>query len=115
MRFRSRCRPEPQSSPRFAFCEQVWATPTSPWHIRAVGTDGLRPGGGIVGESLCCRELTGGWDIPTRIVDEATLERLLTPDSDGRLAVCVACFAAWRSTQQPWPEQHDGLSPRDFT
>ena len=50
---------------RFAFCESVNATGTSPWHIRQLTTKGLKIGGGTDTKSLCGREM--GWDLEVKI------------------------------------------------
>ncbi|MBT0771753.1 hypothetical protein KIH74_22625 [Kineosporia sp. J2-2] len=48
---------------KLAFCESNWAGPESPWHIRVVGSEGLKPGGGVNATALCGREIKG-WDLP---------------------------------------------------
>lgn len=63
--------------PVYAFCESVFATGKSPWHIRKVGLAGLKLGGGIDTPSLCLRVKpfgvesgTNGWDLSVRITDD---------------------------------------------
>lgn len=50
---------------RFAFCESVNATGTSPWHIRQLTTKGLKIGGGADTEALCGRKIE--WDLEVEI------------------------------------------------
>lgn len=48
---------------RISFCERVTATPTSPYHVRVVDENGLKPSGGIQVLALCGADLYGGWDV----------------------------------------------------
>lgn len=61
-----------------ALCETSTAGPLTPNHVRQVGPEGLKLGGGIPTPALCGRDLRGGWDL--RAVDAAELQRL----ADGR-------------------------------
>lgn len=81
--------------PTLAFCERVTAGPFTPWHIRRVGVEGLKLGGGAPDTVLCGAELRHGWDRELA-VDTASVERLLRPDDKGRTAVCVACAVAFK-------------------
>jgi hypothetical protein len=52
---------------KYSFCEGVWATARSPWHIRRIGKDGAKHyGGGIDTASLCGR-VVEGWDLEVEI------------------------------------------------
>jgi hypothetical protein len=68
----------------FVFCESVYATSTSPWHIRRLGPKGLRLTGGIDTPSLCNR-VQKGWDLMVKI-------------STAHLThVCAECADAYRN------------------
>lgn len=48
----------------FSFCESVFATAKSPWHIRLMTSAGKYLGGGIDTEGLCgLPRKRGGWDL----------------------------------------------------
>ena len=82
--------------PAYAFCEPVSATPTSYEHLRAVGPEGLKLGGGIDGAALCGFDLKHGWDTSTEVTDES-VTALATPRSgDNRVFLCPACADAWK-------------------
>lgn len=49
----------------FAFCEPVYATSISPWHIRELTSKGLKLGGGADTKALCGREVA--WDLDVAI------------------------------------------------
>ncbi len=51
--------------PQFAFCETVFASGSSPWHIRKLTNQGLKLGGGADTKSLCDREMA--WDLKVEI------------------------------------------------
>lgn len=51
---------------KYSFCESVYATSTSPWHIRQLSTEGPMFGGGIDTASLCGR-VVEGWDLEVEI------------------------------------------------
>ncbi len=65
----------PGEAPPFAFCEGVFASGRSPWHIRRLPPEeGLKRGGGITSPSLCERiqpfgikPMSGGWDLNVRL------------------------------------------------
>lgn len=69
----------------YAFCERVTATAESPWHIRLVGSEGLKLGGGAPDSTLCGRPLHKGWDLQLHVDDESV---------DGR-HICADCSAVW--------------------
>lgn len=50
---------------KFAFCESIHATGTSPWHIRELTNKGLKCGGGADTKALCDREVA--WDLEVEI------------------------------------------------
>lgn len=80
-------------APAYAYCETVLATATSPWHIRQVGPEGLKPGGGVPGNALCGRDLLRGWDLnrPISLPDLRMLQNY-----DGPLNVCQACATVYQ-------------------
>ena len=55
-----------QTNNEYSFCESSVATGMWRWHIRKIGTDGRKPGGGA-SSPLCFihegRTWTNGWDI----------------------------------------------------
>ena len=56
----------------FSFCEGVWATSGSPWHIRKLTDQGQKLGGGIDTPSLCGRvgpPKTNGWDLEVELTE----------------------------------------------
>jgi hypothetical protein len=83
----------------FAFCERATATPMSQEHIRRVGPEGLKNGGGAPDTTLCGAPLQGGWDLTTaqtNHVTDAAVRDLSTPrQGDGRVFLCPRCGAAW--------------------
>ena len=50
----------------YSFCESVFATSTSKWHIRPLTIQGKKLGGGIDTDSLCGL-VTTGWDLDVEI------------------------------------------------
>lgn len=82
--------PQAPEAPRFAHCERVTATPTSPIHIREVGPEGLKFSGGIVGEALCGRDVARGWDLPGEVAEPFQTVRETGPD-------CAECVERWRA------------------
>lgn len=63
----------------FVFCETVYATSTSPWHIRKLTDKGMMTGGGADTKALCDREVA--WDV------ECEIEPLILIQPD----VCSKC------------------------
>lgn len=92
--------PEPEAeavTPQFAFCEPVTATPMSKEHIRPVGPEGLKLGGGVPVPALCGRDLHMGWDLETPVTADM-VDRLAAPrPGDGRVFLCGPCADAWRT------------------
>lgn len=84
-----------QSNVTHAFCESVHATPDSPVHLRAVGSEGLLPGGGIPTAALCGRDVHGGWDLAEDAVTPERVAELRDYTGIGRL--CPACVTAYTS------------------
>lgn len=73
-----------------SICETVTAGPLASNHVRRVGPEGLRPGGGIPGLALCGHVVARGWDL--RAVDVAEIWRLSQSINDaGRPWVCRRC------------------------
>jgi hypothetical protein len=78
-----------ESSPKieFAFCESVYATSTSPWHIRKLTDKGLKLSGGADTKALCGLEVC--WDLGVEI-DPLYL---IQPDC------CAKCVAEFERSQ----------------
>lgn len=54
----------------FTFCESVWASGFSRWHIRKTTEKGPKLGGGIDTPSLCGHVPVGkGWDLEVQITE----------------------------------------------
>jgi hypothetical protein len=54
-----------------SFCESVYASSMSRWHIRELTEVGLKLGGGIDTPSLCRRVLAPkGWDLQVPVTEE---------------------------------------------
>lgn len=70
---------------KFYFCEPVWATSTSRWHIRPTGPKGKMLGGGADTLALC--GMVVAWDTNPR-VDAETVTRLVGD-------LCSGCVTAW--------------------
>jgi hypothetical protein len=71
--------------PKFAFCEHTTAGSRTPWHIRIVGPEGLKLGGGC--PAPLCRTYDrwiNGWDMATPVS-----ERFL-------VYACQECVAKYR-------------------
>jgi hypothetical protein len=84
------------SGARFSFCEPVTAVAMGRWHIREVGEEGLKTGGGVPNDALCGRGLHRGWDLEYRMTPEFALQLVTPRDGDGHIALCPACYEAWR-------------------
>lgn len=50
---------------KYAFCESMYASGTSVWHIRALTEAGRKLGGGADSHALCNREVA--WDLDVDI------------------------------------------------
>ena len=75
-----------------SYCERVTATPTSPVHIRMVGLEGRKLGGGIPGAALCGAEVRNGWDLPTDVPSTLAGYAEIPQDRPGRM--CLRCARA---------------------
>ncbi len=96
MRFGRRKSPDPPPDV-FSFCEPSHATVYSRVHIRRVGPEGRKPGGGVPTLPLCGRDLAHGWDLPSQV----TAERVeVTLDAEHN-PTCRACAAAWVKETTP--------------
>lgn len=72
------------------------ATATSPVHLRRVGLEGLKHGGGVPSPALCGRDLHLGWDLERAVTDEAVGSwAALEQGRPGRL--CAACAQGYWS------------------
>ena len=87
--------PDAPDRPVLSFCERVNAGPASPVHLRRVGPEGTKLGGGVPGAALCGRDLRHGWDLPQQVTDDL-VERgaALPPGQPGR--TCQDCVAVYR-------------------
>lgn len=73
-----------------SLCETVTAGPLASNHVRRVGPEGLKLGGGAPGAALCGRDLAKGWDL--RVADAASIRRgAETVNDAGRPWVCRPC------------------------
>lgn len=82
-------------APLFAFCEPVWATPTSCEHIRTVGPEGLKLGGGAPNPALCGLDLRHGWDLKTEVTVESVTSLAAPRAGDDRVFLCPDCAQAY--------------------
>lgn len=82
----------------YAFCERSTATTMSAEHIRFVGEEGLKPGGGAPDTTLCGRPLYAGWDIPVP-VDRSSVTRLARRERDGSNYLCPDCASRYLETE----------------
>lgn len=83
------------AAPTHAFCEPVSATPTSYEHIREVGEEGLKPGGGVPNLPLCGRDLRRGWDLKTPVTPDMVRTLAAPRPGDGRVFLCPRCADAY--------------------
>lgn len=98
MRNPFRRQPQTPPVPAYSFCESTLATATSPWHIRRVGPEGLKPGGGVPNPALCERDLRHGWDLKTEVTVESVQQGMVPRQGDGRVWVCNRCAGAFLAT-----------------
>lgn len=90
---------------KLAYCERNTAGPVSPVHIRIVGEEGLRLGGGVPNHALCCADVRGGWDLPTAVtLDTFSQWSQIPQDQPGRLCrECVnSLFGERLSVRKKW-------------
>jgi hypothetical protein len=82
-------------SKKYSFCESVTASFVGPWHIREVGPEGLKFGGGAKAP-LCFlydadKQWLGGWDLDIEFeIEEA-------PD----IHICYYCLALYKQRREP--------------
>jgi hypothetical protein len=76
----------------FSFCEPVTAIAMGKWHIREVGPEGLKFGGGVPNDALCGRELRFGWDMEAVFTAERALSMVTPREGDGHVFLCPACY-----------------------
>lgn len=81
--------PTAPAGPRYALCERVTATGTSPHHIRQLTDQGMFRGGGADGPAAC--GATVAWD-----TSEVTLEQVpgMVDRSHASFRLCAECVAA---------------------
>lgn len=100
--FLFRRKPKTPPVPSHAFCEPATATPTSYWHIRVVGEEGLKFGGGIPGPVLCDSDrMMRGWDLRGEVTPESVAAYATARSGDGRVFVCPACAAVYAALAGP--------------
>lgn len=91
-------RDQQPTTPTFAFCEPVHATTESAIHIRHVGEEGLKLGGGIPVAPLCGREsVIRGWDLPGAVTPESVHHQSTPRPGDGRIFLCRGCTEAYNA------------------
>lgn len=55
----------------YSFCESLWASSKSRWHIRKLTSVGRKTGGGVDTASLCTHVQPGkGWDLEVPITEQ---------------------------------------------
>lgn len=64
-----------------AFCEPSNATVYSKTHIRVIGAEGRKYGGGALPTVLCGYDIRRGWDLPN-VIDAEMVERALAVADD---------------------------------
>ena len=79
------------SEPILAFCERSTATAFSKEHIRRVGPEGLKLGGGAPDTTLCDYPLSGGWDLETPVTTERVRVLGSPRSGDGHVFLCGVC------------------------
>lgn len=77
------------ADPTYTYCERVTATTRSPVHIRTVGAEGLKLGGGAPDTTLCGSPLRAGWDLEMSVTATYVRQGLDTPAESNPL--CRGC------------------------
>lgn len=80
---------------KYAYCEPNWASATSKWHIREVGSEGLKLGGGIPPDALglCGTDvIVKGWD-RCEVRTEDHLVRMTLSETN---PLCMDCAVEYR-------------------
>lgn len=93
--------PKESPTPDYTFCEDVGAGPVTPWHIRKIGDDRVRLGGGIPGPALCGSDLHGGWDRSTVVTPENVAQFAVPRSGDGRIFACRDCADTYLAQVDP--------------
>lgn len=88
-------------APAYSFCEHVGATDTSPIHLRSVGEEGQKFGGGVPGAALCGRDLRKGWDLPQAVTPDSVRFDITPRPGDGRVFGCLACAEIYLAQSAP--------------
>lgn len=78
------------AAPTLSYCETAGASTYTPIHVRVVGPEGLKTGGGAPGAALCGRELRFGWDLRLVTVDQLRTDRV-DPDPNWPGHTCRGC------------------------
>jgi hypothetical protein len=81
---------QPAPTVVLAYCETSSATTRSPHHVRIVGLEGLKTGGGAPGSTLCGRDLCHGWDLRSVTAAELADDRV-DPDPNWPGHTCRGC------------------------
>lgn len=68
-----------ERAPEYAYCESTYASIRSRVHIRVVGAEGLKLGGGALDTTLCGDRLNGGWDLETPVTAGYVQRELESP------------------------------------
>ena len=74
-----------------SYCERSTASAMSPVHIRKVGGEGRKLGGGVPVPALCGSDLHHGWDLPTDVPSTVARYATIPQNQPGRM--CLACVA----------------------
>lgn len=74
-----------------AFCEPVHARPMGQEHIREVGPEGFKYGGGIPVAALCGFNVVMGWDMQRPVTPEAVKTLAAPRAGDGHVWLCGGC------------------------
>lgn len=74
----------------YSFCESIYATPRSRWHLRVLTSVGRKLGGGIDTPSLCGHvKERGGWDLDVEVNERQLVD------------ACPLCYAAYKEATRP--------------
>lgn len=80
--------------PLLAFCEPGNAMAMGKEHVRVVGPEGHKYGGGIPGAALCGRDLRKGWDLQRQVTADAIRTLGTARPGDGHVWLCADCGTA---------------------
>ncbi|WP_449651901.1 hypothetical protein [Tessaracoccus sp.] len=87
--------------PLFAFCEPVNALPMGREHLRLVGDEGFKFGGGAPGLALCGRDLMLGWDLERAVTVEVVTDLSSPRAGDGHVWLCPDCATGYLGRTTP--------------